>query len=74
MAVDVVKKPYVKIISFNQKIIHPLQKKALQKIVIARLVVIVMGMKKNLHLLAVTLQIVVKLLLNRVVVLISKKI
>jgi hypothetical protein len=62
----------VKIGIFNQKIIHQFQKKALQKIVIACLVVIEMG--ENLHPLTVTFQIVVKIPLHLVVVLTPKKI
>ena len=45
-----------------------------QRIVIIRLAVVVKRKKKNLHLLAVTLQTVVKIPLNPVVVLIPKKI
>lgn len=58
----------------QQEIIHQLQKQAIQRIVIIRLAVVVKRKKKNLHLLAVTLQTVVKIPLNPVVVLIPKKI
>ncbi|WP_010588887.1 hypothetical protein [Acinetobacter bohemicus] len=74
MAVDVVKKHHAKIRNLNKKIIHQLQKQAIQRIVIIRLAVVVKRKKKNLHLLAVTLQTVVKIPLNPVVVLIPKKI
>jgi hypothetical protein len=74
VAVDVVKKHHAKIRNLNKKIIHQLQKANNSKNCDNTLSCCGEEEEKNLHLLAVTLQTVVKIPLNPVVVLIPKKI